>query len=528
VKLISKILNISFISAFLLLSGCNVADKINENILDIKEEEPVVDSVKKEQEDNSSINDGNTTIIDGNSCKDGTYFDSENSKCVKNPICGDGTYLDSETKKCLPIGSSKNCGEGTHFDAQSNSCILDTTSGDESCKTNFHFEAGQCVPDKTQDILINEFNLTLPDYENRKSINIKIGKNDSKLITIRSNPKQNDITNKLKVFQFTNNSVVNLEPLFGGAPIVNQNYDFSIRVSSQDSAGKDEFQLTLNNSNGFTDSVYINVEVIDQITLSGVRNRIYPYTAVTDGVEQNITITAYNLLGNQLEFKIVNKDIINEEGKLLLIINGSSIFNQTKDGVNFKFSVRGLEDDKREVEIQVTDKVTGTVESIYITIESVRRNTQFYADLYECGEDYNSNSYEETSDENTDQSTSGVYSADRAIYLKSINNMDYDIGNKFSTVMLFHPTTGDEYSYDTYGKEYLTNVDTGKQIAILYYAKHLQGIQYFIKYYNEDKNSVVCEKRFFGFIDAVNQQPDILETLKVPNLSDKPSGPDGL
>ena len=494
------------ISTILLLSGCNVADKINEDLLGI--EDKGSEKIFVPQEDNSSVNDGNTDINDTNGNSNGGRG------------CEAGTYLDTISNTCLPYIV---CEAGTHLDTSTNVCIVDENTT-ITCQTGFHLENGKCkIIDSNITIIANEFNLTLPEYENKKSINIKIGKNDSKIITIRSDPKQTDMTNKLEVFQFTNNSVATLIPMFDGAPRYDQNYDFTIRITSKDTPGKDEFQITLDNANGFTDSVYINVEVIDQITLSGVRNRIYPYTAVTDGDEQNITITAYNLLDNPLKFEIINREAIIEEGNLLLIINGSSKFHNTVGGVDFKFSVRGLEDDKREVEIRVTDTVTGTIESIFITIESVRRNTQFYADLYECGEEYNSNNYEETSDANTDQSPNGLYSADRAIYLKSINNMDYDIGNKFSTVMLFHPTNGAEYSYDSYGKEYLTNLDTGKKVAVLYYAKHLQGLMYFIKYYNEDKNSIVCEKRYFGFIDAVNTQPDSLESLIIPEIA--PSNP---
>ena len=511
-------LNILTLSLFL-FSGCNVTDKINEEILDIQPTE----EIKSSNNDKTPVNNGKTDI-DKDKILDG------NTSVGGGESCGAGTHYNATTEECeLDVNnttSSNMCGQGTHL--ENGQCIANTGDYENTtCQTGYHLVSGQCISDNTQVTPIDEFNLTILESKqsDKKSINITMGKNDEQTITIRSNPKQKDISNKMKFFQLSNNNIVTPYLFFDGAPRVDKDYDFTFKVTSKESVGKDEFQLTLRNSHGFTDSVFVNVEIVDQISLSGVRKT---YTTVTDGETIDVNIKATNIFNTPLKFEIVDKDLINEERKLIITPSGLSTFNSnTKDGVEFKFSVKGLEDDKRDIQVKVSDTATGTVKSIYLTIESVRRNTQFYADLYECGEEYNKN-YEITNDINTPENQDGAYSADNAIFLKSLVKMDYDIANKFSKVIVFHPTNGDQYNYGVYGKEYLTNLNTGKRVAVLYFAKHLQGLKYFIKYYNEDKNTIVCEKRYFGYLDAINEQPNVLENLNIPNLADKPNGPNGL
>jgi len=511
-------LNILIFSLFI-STGCNVVDDINENVLDIQPTDETVTAKNnktpvnngKTDIDKEKIQDGNTSVSGGESCGTGTHYNATTEICEVDSNNSNGSNM---------------CGTGTHL--ENGQCIANTGDYQNTvCQTNYHLVSGQCVSDNTQVIAIEEFNLTILESKksDRKSINIVMGKNDEQTITIRSNPKQKDISNKMEFFQLSNNNIVTPYLFFDGAPRVDKDYDFTFKVTSKESIGKDEFQLTLRNSQGFTDSVFVNVEIVDQISLSGVRKT---YTTVTDGEPIDINIKATNIFNTPLKFEIVDLAIINEERKLIITQNGLSNFvSKTKDGIMFKFSVKGLENDKRDIEVKVSDTATGTVKSIYLTIESVRRNTQFYADLYECGEEYNKN-YEITNDVNTPEDQDGSYSADNAIFLKSLVKMDYDIANRFSKVIIFHPTNGDQYSYGSYGKEYLTNLNTGKRIAVLYFAKHLQGLKYFIKYYNEDRNTIVCEKRYFGYIDAITEQPNVLENLNIPNLTDKPNGPNGL
>ena len=518
-----KKFNFSFlISIFfiILFAGCNVADDINENILDIEDSddseyfqqygvtEKIDKNDSKSNEDNIPINGSETNISVGDSI-DANKTDVVNT--ITNPeMCGAGTHYDAEQNKCLPN--------------------IDANGTQVNCDEGFHLDNGQCVSDDyTPTVIDNEFNLSLPDFDNKKFAKITLGKNDEVIVVIRSTPKQTNLNNKLTFTQLTSNNVVTGELLFAGAPIVADNYDYKFKITSKNIAGKEEFQLTLQNSS-FTDSINLDVEVVDQIALSGIRQK---YTVVTNGDPQEIDIEATNVFGNKLQFEIVDMAEINDEGKLLITPKGSTIFPTTSypdttKGVKFVFNVTGLEDTTQDIEIKVKDLETGTTKSIWITVESARRNTDLYPDLYECKEEYNNKYYEETRDSNTPEDLQGVYSADNAIYLKSTLKMDYDIGNTYSTVMLFHPTNGQQYTYDIYGKEYIKNVETGEDIAIVYYAKHLQGLQYFIKYYDENKNTIVCEKRYFGYIDPINTQPNILEDLNVPELADKPNGPEGL
>ena len=348
----------SILTMSVIFSGCNVADKINENILNI--EENPLDNTQNKSDNNLTGNNG-TTVVDKN---DSTIIDKNNSTIGNNS----GTNDTNQTTQC---------------------------------QTGYHISGEQCVQDinnSTPVIEVNEFNLTFPEYNNAKSIDIVMAKNSTKNIVIRSNPKQTVTTTKLQYQQYTTNRAVIPTLIFGGAPIVSENFDYRFKIDSNVTIGKDEFRLFLENDKGFTDSVYVNVQVVDQIQLSGVRTN---YSLVTGGDEQNITITAYNTLGNPLEFEIIDQSMINDTGKISLVINGSKIFSSnTKNGVNFKFSARGLKEETQYVEIKVKDKTTGTTKSINIYIESIKRNTEFYVDLYECNENL-SKVYEVTTDTNT-------------------------------------------------------------------------------------------------------------------------------
>ena len=451
-----SILYIFFLSSLFLLSGCKVADDINKNILEIDDDEDSDEIVSQYSDDSNSEEETTATKTEVNS-----------------------SIIQVETNISKVDMNESNISNG----------------GNSIEENSSNVEPEPIIED------VKEFNLTLPDFNNSKYTKIILGKNQHQTVTIRSTPKQPNTV--LQYRELTDNSVVDTKLSFDGKPITTENYDYKIDFSSGEATGIDKFQITLENENGYTDSLYIDVEVIDQIALSGVRQT---YTLVTDGDPQIITITAYNLLNNPLEFEIVDQDVINEDGKLLLTVQGGKKFVQnTKMGVDFKFLARGLKDTKEDVEIRVRDLKTGTEKSIFIKIESVRRNTTFYTDLYECGTDYNPN-YDVTIDKNTPTSPDGVYSADNAIYLKSTYELSYDIDNRFSTVMIFHPVISNQYSYDRYGKVYIQNVNTGKHIATVYYATPLQGVKYYIKYFDEDKNSVVCEKRTFPYLDTVSDQ----------------------
>jgi hypothetical protein len=527
-----NIINLSLFSIFILLSGCNVADNINKDLLGIEDEDnsnPPPSNSDDSQPDDSS-DDDNSNPPPSNNDNNQPDDSSDDSNITSN---GDSNLSsgsnDNDTQE-----TPMECESGYHLEGDT--CVVDTVTCDDdqilqngecvdvttTCSTGYHLSGGTCVPDSSGGldyVEVVEFNLSLPEYNNQKSIDIIMPKNHEKVVIVRSNPKQTDINLKMQLHQFTNNSVVDAMLQAEGSPIVAQNYDYGVIFTSGDAIGKDEFQLTLENDTGFSDSVYINMQVIDQITLTKARDK---YTVVTDGDAVNIVIGGYNALNNPLEFEIVDLTQINNEKNLAIVVNGSRIFNtDTVDGVDFNFSVRGLEDWKESVEIKVKDRSTGTTESLFLTIESAKRSTAIYEDLEECNEDYNRNYFEATSDSNTPQSPDGIYSSDNAIYLKSTYNMDYDIGNTFSTVMVFHPTNG-QYSYDSYARETISNLDTGKRIATIYYANYLQGMDYFVKYYNEDKNQVVCERRTFPVISAAPIE-DWESGLYTPTESEIPS-----
>ncbi len=477
-KYLIKTINTSLVLLIILFSGCNVADDINKNILEIEEDD----------EDTSSSTSSKSNSE--NKVKDESEQNTSSDTTIQITDTNISTGTDSPIEDTNDSTSSNN-------DNNSSSQPL-------SCDIGYHIENDTCVIDPE----ISEFNLTilkenrqikLQDEYNKSAV-IMMGKNENRQITIKSNPKQPGT--KLNLNNLTNNDVVITTLNLNGVAIADKDYNYGLILSSGEKTGKEEFQLTLTNDKGYTDSVYINVEVINQIKLFAPRQK---YTLVRGGDFQNITIRAFNLLGNPLQFEIVQQKEINDNKKLLLTIQGSKVFyKNTQTGVDFKFSAKGLDEVKREIEIKVTDTKTNTSDSIFITIESVKRNSVFYVDLYECNEDYTKN-YSVTQDANTPTSPDGVYSADNAIYIKSTHEMSYDIGNRFSTVMVFHQVTGNGYSYDRYGREYIRNQTTGENIATLYYADVLQGMRYYIKYFDENKNSIVCEKRNFPYLGAVSQ-----------------------
>ncbi len=435
------------------ISACNVADNINENILDI--------------EDNDEDSTNNTNDVNDN---------------TEEPTDSSGDDI--------IIGG----GDTTTPDTDDDSDTTDDTTTDDTTTDNTTTDDDTTTDDTEEDNDVKDFTLTFPEYSDKTSIEISMGTNERKQVLIRSTPVQEDEIIEYELI--SGDGVVKENLILQGEAIADRNYDYLFTMESNNTLGTDMFELFMTNSKGFSRQVTIQITVEDQLILYPPTRSIYPI--VVNGDEQNISIQAKNTLGHELLFSILNLAEINAEKNIRLSVIGGTVFDSgTENGVELILSARGLAVGTADVQIKVLDTETNSAKYMVFSIESVNRNTEFKSDLYECGESSTAG-YESTSDANTPTDPDGTYSSDNAIYLRSIYEMNYDTGNTFSKVILFHQTTRQEgVIYPEYGRSYITNIQTGQEIAIVHYAPHLATTSYFIKYYDEDKDSIVCEKRYF-------------------------------
>jgi hypothetical protein len=456
-----------------IFSGCgDVFDSINENILDIKDKEEEIDS------DSSSGGDGNSSTSSSGGIDVDVNINDQNSTSTTS---SGGSSGDSTTSSGGSSGDSTTSSGGSSGDS--------TTSSGGSDDQNY------------------TFSLSFPNFENKKAIDLTMGFNDEETIQIAVTPEKPDLNLEMK--EESNGVLKRAEILREGASDGNI---YSFHIESDTTAGEESFRLQLD-SGYFSDFVDIDVSIIKQIKIDSARST---YSLLVGGDEQEITIEATNLQGNPLEFYIEEFSDVNDRDIMELTYSGQRAFSKnTDEGVKFVFLAKGLIEGTEKITVRVKDTEVGYVDSIPITLQSNRANRQLLQDLYECGSSYsgvNLKEYEVTVDANTPASLTGTASNDKALTLLSTYDLKYDIGNEFSTVMLFHPRQI-TYTQTAFGKYYIyLQGGQKKHIGTIYYGKSLEDREFFVKYYNENTNGVVCESHRFPPMEVISSELVIQET----------------
>jgi hypothetical protein len=239
------------------ISACNVADNINENILDI--------------EDNDEDSTNNTNDVNDN---------------TEEPTDSSGDDI--------IIGG----GDTTTPDTDDDSDTTDDTTTDDTTTDNTTTDDDTTTDDTEEDNDVKDFTLTFPEYSDKTSIEISMGTNERKQVLIRSTPVQEDEIIEYELI--SGDGVVKENLILQGEAIADRNYDYLFTMESNNTLGTDMFELFMTNSKGFSRQVTIQITVEDQLILYPPTRSIYPI--VVNGDEQNISIQAKNTLGHELLF----------------------------------------------------------------------------------------------------------------------------------------------------------------------------------------------------------------------------------
>jgi len=475
-RLLKKISIVFAVLTLLMFSGCgDVFDSINKELLDIDDDET------KSSSSSSTTTSSSTSTTGGSSGIDVNIGD------------GNSSSSSSSTTTTSSGGNSSSTTSSGSTDSDNSS------SGDSS--------SGSTPNDDSN----FTFSLSFPEFENKKAIELDLGFKEKQEIEIIVTPQQPDLILELKDSSGDSGTLKKAELLRDGEPNSDSENNYKFYIESEEKAGRESFRLQLE-SEYFSDFVDIDVNVIKQIKVTSARET---YDLLIKGDEQNITIEALNLKGHPLEFSIENIDDINDREVVELTYSGQRVFTKDTDNVvQFMFLAKGIQEGVEKITVKVKDREADYSDYIPITLQSNRANKRLFEDLYECGSNYsnvNLKEYEITVDSNTRDSLGGSQSNDKALTLLSSYNLKYDIGNEFSTVMVFHPRQI-TYTQSDYGKYYIYLKSDNKQIASVYYGSSLEDREFFVKYYDENTNGVVCESHRFPPMQTISNSLVIQET----------------
>jgi len=187
-----------------------------------------------------------------------------------------------------------------------------------------------------------------------------------------------------------------------------------------------------------------------------------------------------------------------------IMIDGDRLFSNNTDdenGITLKLMVDGNQTGEEFLDVNVTDLTLNYTKTHKIIVEVVERSaTNLVEDLYECGLNSELNSYEVTAD-SFDTSGSETEVNDANLKVKSLNEIENRVD--LSTVVGFtddgKDTSGSDGEYYIY-----TNSQPFKDIGYIKYKESLSNTEFYVKYYDENLNKVICEKHRFPELSGVS------------------------
>lgn len=215
---------------------------------------------------------------------------------------------------------------------------------------------------------------------------------------------------------------------------------------------------------------------------------------------ETIELKFRNDRGHPLEFNIDGSNMSYSE----IMIDGDRLFSNNTDdenGITLKLMVDGNQTGEEFLDVNVTDLTLNYTKTHKIIVEVVERSaTNLVEDLYECGLNSELNSYEVTAD-SFDTSGSETEVNDANLKVKSLNEIENRVD--LSTVVVFtvdgKDTSGSDGEYYIY-----TNSQPFKDIGYIKYKESLSNTEFYVKYYDENLNKVICEKHRFPELSGVS------------------------
>ncbi len=266
---------------------------------------------------------------------------------------------------------------------------------------------------------------------------------------------------------------------------------YSVKIKANRVMGNGVFTFAVQNS-GHAEAKTVKVSIENPIQVLELKRS---YTVV-EGTEANLTMRVANVRGDSLTF-----EIFDSSGNYNAFATSSTVFSTgTADGISFNFRVVGLAEGESNVTIRITDT---TMDPDYwieypVIIKVDKSNEQVLTNKlaqYACGSvQLSSTTYEYTADGWSDSGDNGgVYSSDNQLQIESFNQI---LSANLSRIVVLHPK-GSAYTGTSYSNFYIYNQLTFNNIGTLKYAPTMTGKEFYIKYYDDSTNSVICEKHKF-------------------------------
>ena len=272
------------------------------------------------------------------------------------------------------------------------------------------------------------------------------------------------------------------------------NKEFEVDITAKETEGVGKFSFLIQNKY-FATSSDIELNIKKPIKI----NNLYNNYAVVFGETLDINFTLVNPRGDNFLVSVSNSsnnffDVYPNELEVLNVKNRSS-----------QISVRGLAEGQNTIILQITDislipnysieiPVKITVAKSYNQIVEEELSTKKDR-IYSCrGASLNQNEYEYTSDI-YDENLTPVHSPENMLLVNSKNSY-FQTAPAYSTLGVLYPI--DLISDNVLSEIYSAyNYSSNIYIGDIKYSKELIGKEFYLKYYDNETDTVICEKHKF-------------------------------
>jgi len=281
---------------------------------------------------------------------------------------------------------------------------------------------------------------------------------------------------------------------FNLSNILKTNREFEVNVTAKEIEGIGKFAFLIQNES-FSKSKDIEINIAKPIKI----NNLYNNYSVVFGKTLDIEFNLVNPRGDNLQVSISNSS-----NNYFDVFPNKLTILDVKDK-NHTITIRGLAEGQNTIIIQITDTslVPNYSIEVPVKITVAKSHNQLVAEalstkeksIYSCrGASLNKRIYEYTSDI-YDQNQTPVYSAENLLSITSENSA-YESLPAYSTLLVLYPTNliSDNNLTEIFSAY---NYSSNKYIGKIRYSKKLMGQEFYLKYYDNKTDTVICEKHKF-------------------------------
>jgi hypothetical protein len=270
---------------------------------------------------------------------------------------------------------------------------------------------------------------------------------------------------------------------------------YEVNVTAKEIEGIGAFTFAIQN-NYFATSSDVKIDVKKPISVYNLYNN---YSVIL-GDTLKIQFNLVNPRGDDLSIKIANSSNLIFDA----FPNEQTLLN-VKD-TNFTLEVKGLAEGENTLILQITDVSLSPNYSIEIPVKIIvsKSDSQLVEEelktkesaIFTCRDaTLNSSTYEYVSDI-YDDNMSITYSPENLISVRSDNSAYQAVAPGYSTLLVLYPVglTSDNVLDQTFNA---FDHNTNQYIGQIKYSKIMSGQEFYLKYYDNASNTVICEKHRF-------------------------------